>query len=129
MTEITSNITFENKDGKIAKCVLKIAGGKTFTVTLGNRGYEVVEGGNVTASSGSNSSSASTPGSNSTKSAAPASTKSAAPASTKSAAPASTKSAAPASTSTTSTQPSQEKEYNTQEELIKTLGSYGYTSQ
>ena len=110
MTEITSNITFENKDGQITKCVLKITGGKTFTVTLGNKGYEVKEEGNVTLSpsSGSDSSSSSgssNPGSNS-----------------------STSNSTPAPTPSAPLQPSQEKEYNTQEELITTLGSYGYTA-
>ena len=40
MTEITSNITFDNNDGQITKCVLQI-GEKTFTVTLVKGGYEV----------------------------------------------------------------------------------------
>ena len=102
MTGIDSNITFEN--GKIAKCVLKIAGGKTFTVTLGNRGYEVVEGGNVTASSAA---SPSTP---------PGSTP-----------PAATPGSAPGSASTSA--PSQQKnEYNTQKDLIEKLGPHGYKS-
>jgi hypothetical protein len=110
MTGIDSNITFEN--GKIAKCVLKIAGGKTFTVTLGNRGYEVIEGGNVTASSAASPSTpASTPAS-----ANPGSAPGSAPGST----PGSASANAP---------PQQKNEYNTQEDLIKTLGSYGYTSQ
>ena len=118
MTEITSNITFENKDGQITKCVLKITGGKTFTVTLGNKGYEVKEEGNVTLSpsSGSDSSSSSgssNPGSNSSNSTPGA---------------ASTTANAAASTPSAPLQPSQEKEYNTQEDLITTLGSYGYTA-
>ena len=106
MTDIDSNITFEN--GKIAKCVLKIAGGKTFTVTLGNRGYEVIEGGNVTASSAA---SPSTPGS------APGSA----------ATPGSASGSAPGSASTSA--PSQQKnEYNTQKDLIEKLGPHGYKS-
>tara|TARA_B100001173_G_scaffold310387_1_gene324855 strand:+ start:956 stop:1279 length:324 start_codon:yes stop_codon:yes gene_type:complete len=105
MTGIDSNITFEN--GKIAKCVLKIAGGKTFTVTLGNRGYEVIEGGNVTASSAASPSTpaAATPGST----------------------PAATPGSAPGSASTSA--PSQQKnEYNTQKDLIEKLGPHGYKS-
>jgi hypothetical protein len=102
MTGIDSNITFEN--GKIAKCVLKIAGGKTFTVTLGNRGYEVVEGGNVTASSAA---SPSTP---------PGSTP---PAATPGSAPDSASANAP---------PQQKNEYNTQKDLIEKLGPHGYKS-
>ena len=119
MPDIDSNITFEN--GKIAKCVLKIADGKTFTVTLGNKGYEVKEEGTVTVSesaakAGSDSSTSnSTPGAASTKSA--NSTKSAASTSTTS-----------ASTPSAPLQPGQENKYDTQEELIKTLGSYGYTA-
>lgn len=113
MPDIDSNITFEN--GKIAKCVLKIADGKTFTVTLGNKGYEVKEEGTVTVSesaakAGSDSSTSnSTPGAASTKSAT---------------------STPSASTSTPSAplQPGQENKYDTQEDLIKTLGSYGYTA-
>lgn len=117
MTGIDSNITFEN--GKIAKCVLKIAGGKTFTVTLGNRGYEVVEGGNVTASSASapGSASGSTPGSAS----APGSTPGSTPGS------ASTSASAPGSTSA-SAPPQQKNEYNTQKDLIEKLGPHGYKS-
>ena len=111
MTGIDSNITFEN--GKIAKCVLKIAGGKTFTVTLGNRGYEVIEGGNVTASS------AASPAAN-----ALGSTLGSTPGST----PGSTLGSTPGSASANAP-PQQKNEYNTQEDLIKTLGSYGYTSQ
>ena len=103
MTGIDSNITFEN--GKIAKCVLKIAGGKTFTVTLGNRGYEVIEGGNVTASSAASPSTPATPGST----------------------PAATPGSAPGSASTSA--PSQQKnEYNTQKDLIEKLGPHGYKS-
>ena len=107
MTEITSNITFETD--KITKCVLQI-GEKTFTVTLGNSGYEVKEEGTVTVSSASAALDTSTSDKAANDANAAAND-------------------AKAATSTTSTQPSQEKEYNTQEELIKTLGSYGYTSQ
>ena len=113
MTEITSNITFDNNDGQITKCVLQI-GEKTFTVTLVKGGYEVKEEGNVTLSpsSGSDSSSSSgslNPGSNSSTSGAASTTANA------------DASALP--------QSGQEKEYNTQEELIKTLGPYGYKPQ
>ena len=101
MTEITSNITFENKDGQITKCVLKITGGKTFTVTLGNKGYEVKEEGNVTLSPSSGSSN---PGAASTTANAATPAPSAPPA------------------------PLKQEEYNTQEDLITTLGSYGFTA-
>ena len=109
MTEITSNITFENKDGQITKCVLKITGGKTFTVTLGNKGYEVKEEGNVTLSPSSGSDSSSSSGS-SNPGAASTTANAATPA----------PSAPPA--------PLKQEEYNTQEDLITTLGSYGYTA-
>ena len=119
MTEITSNITFDNNDGQITKCVLQI-GEKTFTVTLVKGGYEVKEEGNVTLSpsSGSDSSSSSgssNPGSNS-------STSNSTPGA------ASTTANAAASTASAPLQPGQENKYDTQEELIKTLGSYGYTA-
>ena len=114
MTEITSNITFETD--KITKCVLQI-GEKTFTVTLGNSGYEVKEEGTVTVSSASAALDTSTSDKAANDANAAANDANAAANDAK------------AATSTTSTQPSQEKEYNTQEELIKTLGSYGYTSQ
>ena len=113
MTNITSNITFDNDNGQITKCVLKITGGKTFTVTLSNKGYEVVEGGTDPCS---------TPGSANPGSNAPGSANAAAN-------PGSNSSTSTSSTSTTSsTQPGQEKEYNTQEELIKTLVQHGYTA-
>ena len=115
MTEIDSNITFEN--GQITKCVLQI-GGKTFTVTLVNSGYNVEDGGtapcatptlaNADPAAKADVSAANAPGSTSTTSTTSTSTAS--------------------TTSTTSTQPSQEKEYNTQEDLITTLGSYGFTA-
>jgi len=113
MTDITSNITFDNDNGQITKCVLKITGGKTFTVTLVKGGYEVVEGGTDPCS---------TPGSANAGSNAPGSANAAAN-------PGSNSSTSTSSTSTTSsTQPGQEKEYNTQEELIKTLVQHGYTA-
>ena len=119
MTEITSNITFDNDNGKITKCVLQI-GGKTFTVTLVNSGYNVEDGGTAPCS---------TPGS---ANAAPAA-KAAAPAanadgSSNPGSNSSTSNSTPAPTPSAPLQPSQEKEYNTQEELITTLGSYGYTA-
>lgn len=113
MTGIDSNITFEN--GQITKCVLQI-GGKTFTVTLGNKGYEVVDGGTAPCSTPGSANAANAPG--------PANL---------GPTPGSAPTPGPTSGSTTAPsappQPSQEKEYNTQEDLIKTLGSYGYTSQ
>jgi len=117
MTEITSNITFENKDGQITKCVLKITGGKTFTVTLGNKGYEVKEEGNVTLSPSSGSDSSSSSGSDSSSSSG-SSNPGAASTTANAATPA--PSAPPA--------PLKQEEYNTQEDLITTLGSYGYTA-
>jgi len=110
MPDIDSNITFEN--GQMEKCVLKIAGGKTFTVTLGNRGYEVVEGGTAPCSTP-----ASTPGS--TLGSTPGSTPG----------PANPTPTANPGPAIPSAPPQQKNEYNTQEDLIKTLGSYGYTSQ
>ena len=118
MTEIDSNITFEN--GQITKCVLQI-GGKTFTVTLGNKGYEVKEEGTVTVSE-----SAAKAGSDSSTSDKAATLEKAGSNSSGSNSSASTSSAS--TSSTPSTQPGQENKYDTQEELIKTLGSYGYTA-
>ena len=102
MTDITSNITFDNDNGQITKCVLKITGGKTFTVTLVKGGYEVVEGGTDPCS---------TPGSANPGSNAPGSAN-----------------AGPTPAPSAPLHPGEKKEYNTQEELIKTLVQHGYTA-
>mgnify|MGYP000489182741 FL=1 len=121
MTEITSNITFDNNDGQITKCVLQI-GEKTFTVTLVKGGYEVKEEGNVTLSPSSGSDSSSSSGSDSSSSSGSLN-------------PGSNSSTSGAASTTANAdasalpQSGQEKEYNTQEELIKTLGPYGYKPQ
>jgi hypothetical protein len=106
MTEIDSTITFEN--GQITKCVLQI-GGKTFTVTLDNKGYEVKEGGTAPCSTpGSapvaNAHAPVNPGSNS---------------STSTPAPANADASAPPA-------PLKQEKYNTQEDLIEKLGQYDY---
>ena len=101
MTEITSNITFNNKDGQITKCVLQI-GGKTFTVTLVNSGYNVVEGGTAPCSTPTPANAA-TPGSNSSTS-------------------------TTSTASTASTAPLKPEEYDTPENLIEKLISHGYTA-
>ena len=107
MTDITSNITFDNENGKITKCVLQI-GGKTFTVTLVNSGYNVEDGGNVTASSSS-----AVPDSSTSDKAANAANPANAAAST--------------STASTTSNPLEEVEYDTQEKLIEKLVQHGYT--
>ena len=110
MTDITSNITFDNDNGQITKCVLKITGGKTFTVTLVKGGYEVKEEGTDPCS---------TPGSANAGSNAPASN-----------APGSTPGSAPGSTPTPSAPPAplEQEKYNTQVELIEKLVQRGYTA-
>jgi len=118
MTDITSNITFDNDNGQITKCVLKITGGKTFTVTLVKGGYEVKEEGTDPCS---------TPGSANAGSNAPASN---APGSTPGSAPGSTPGSAPGSTPTPSAPPAplEQEKYNTQVELIEKLVQRGYTA-
>ena len=110
MTNITSNITFDNDNGQITKCVLKITGGKTFTVTLVKGGYEVVEGGTDPCS---------TPGSANAGSNAPGSANAAANA------------ANPANPATTTPgsaplHPGEKKEYNSQDQLIEYLTNFHY---
>ena len=112
MIDITSNITFDNDNGKITKCVLQI-GGKTFTVTLVNSGYNVEDGGTA-------------PCSTPTPENAPADAKADGSANAAAKADGSANAAPPAPSAPL--QPSQEKEYNTQEDLITTLGSYGFTA-
>ena len=109
MPDIDSNITFEN--GQITKCVLQI-GGKTFTVTLGNKGYEVVEGGTAPCS---------TPGS-ANAGANPANPATPAPTSGSTSTTSTTANAAPSAPSA----PLKQEEYETQEELIEKLGQYDY---
>ena len=82
-------------------------------MTLGNWGYEVIEGGNVTASSAASPSTpaAATPGSASAPGSTPAATPGSAPGSASANAP-----------------PQQKNEYNTQKDLIEKLGPHGYKS-
>ena len=112
MTEIDSTITFEN--GQITKCVLQI-GGKTFTVTLSNKGYEVVEGGTAPCSTPTPENA--DPAAKADGSADPASTTPAPSAPPAPPAP----SAPPAPPA-----PLEQEKYNTQEELIEKLGQYDY---
>jgi len=104
MTDITSNITFDNDNGQITKCVLKITGGKTFTVTLVKGGYEVVEGGTDPCS---------TPGSANAGSNAPAN------------APGSAN-AGPTPAPSAPLHPGEKKEYNSQDQLIEYLPYFHY---
>ena len=112
MTEITSNITFDNVNGKITKCVLQI-GGKTFTVTLVNSGYNVEDGGTA-------------PCSTPTPENAPADAKADGSANAAAKADGSANAAPP----DPSAPPAhlEEEKYETQEDLITTLGSYGFTA-
>lgn len=112
MPDIDSNITFEN--GQITKCVLQI-GGKTFTVTLGNKGYEVVEGGTAPCS---------TPGSANAATPAPDANPGPANPAPTSGSNSSTSTPTPAP----SAPPQQKNEYNTQKDLIEKLGPHGYKS-
>ena len=113
MTDITSNITFDNENGKITKCVLQI-GEKTFTVTLVKGGYEVKEEGTVTAS-------AATPAV--TPAASPAVTPAANPANPAGSATTPAPSAPPAHLA-----PLKPEEYDTPENLIEKLVQHGYTA-
>ena len=110
MTEIDSNITFEN--GQITKCVLQI-GGKTFTVTLVNSVYNVEDGGTAPCSTP-------TPGSTAaTTSGSTAATTTAPPAPTPGSAPTPTPAPIPSA-------PLKQEEYDTQDKLIEKLGQYDY---
>ena len=116
MTEIDSTITFDNVNGKITKCVLQI-GGKTFTVTLVNSVYNVEEGGTAPCS---------TPGSANAAAKADGSANTAAKADGSSNLGSNSTPAPPAPSAPPA--PLKQEEYNTQEDLITTLGSYGYTA-
>ena len=112
MIDITSNITFDNDNGKITKCVLKITGGKTFTVTLGIKGYEVKEGGTDPCST-------------------PTPENTPAPANPAPAANAANPGANPAANTVTPSAPPaplEQEKYNTQVELIEKLVQRGYTA-
>ena len=109
MTTINSNITFD--DGKITKCVLEISGGKIYTVTLDKGNFNVEEGGFV-----SSSSAKSNDGKENTVEAA-------------SDVKENTTEASSDGASSSNVADSDNNTYNTQEDLIKKLGGYGYTEQ
>ena len=126
MTEITSNITFDNENGKITKCVLQI-GGKTFTVTLVNSVYNVEEGGTAPCSTpGSANAAAKADGSANAAAKADGSANTAAKADGSSNLGSNSTPAPPAPSAPPA--PLKQEEYNTQEDLITTQGSYGYTA-
>ena len=109
MTTINSNITFD--DGKITKCILEISGGKTYTVTLVKGNFNVEEGGIV-----SSSSTEASDGKENISAIVSDGKKNTTEASSDEA-------------SNSNAAGSDNNAYNTQEDLIKKLGGYGYTKQ